>query len=211
MLGSQNSVKKTSFKMGGLSGIAEAIIDIDAKESNLIQLNRTYAVPASFKEANIHRLANSYGYVNSKIRNHERGDSVEMVPECPCCENLVSRVEIPLCYSTHPQDPQVDHQVFLLSSNTAMYFSFVKMAIVYLVIRVLVFDAYNLYSSINGQYCQHHQCAYTISGYNLKSAANQSSLNILDIMAFAFSIISIFYFIIFRRHVFKLIQWLDFA
>jgi hypothetical protein len=71
--------RKSGSKLGGLAGVAEAIIDLNAKEANLTQLNRTYAVPANYKEALVHRQASSYGYSSRRLK----GDAV--VPECPCC------------------------------------------------------------------------------------------------------------------------------
>jgi hypothetical protein len=92
------------------------------------------------------------------------------------------------------------------------------MVIAYLAIRVLIFDAYNLAVSANGQYCQQliasHSstlCSYTLSGYNLKATADQQYLNVLDFLAFAYTIVAIIFFIAFRRHIFKMVQWLDFS
>jgi hypothetical protein len=92
------------------------------------------------------------------------------------------------------------------------------MVIFYLMLRFLVFDAYNLYSSSYGQYCPElaaervqNQCIYSLSGFNLKSSANQSNLNVLDILSLLFTILAIIYFIIFRRLAFTLVHWLEYV
>ena len=87
-----------------------------------------------------------------------------------------------------------------------MYFTFIKMVIAYLTIRFLIFDIYNILASMNGEYCSNLMasgsqdlCDRTISGYNLKSAANTSELNVLEWLSLAFTIISIVFFYVFRR------------
>ncbi len=96
-----------------------------------------------------------------------------------------------------------------------MYFTFIKMAIFYLIIRFLVFDVYTILVSSNGNYCEGkavtaEPCAYTVSGFNLKANENQMALGALDILSLAFTIISIVFFLIFRKQQYKLRDWLDF-
>ena len=107
------------------------------------------------------------------------------------------------------------NEVFLLETDFSMYFTFIKMATVYLLIRFLVFDIYNILASKDGHYCasligSKEACAYTISGYNLKSAQDQDALNIIDILSLAFTLISIVFFLIYRKKQFRLRDWLDF-
>ena len=125
-------------------------------------------------------------------------------------------MDIPLCYSTTPDQPEEGKDVFLLATDVSLYFIFVKMVIFFLILKMLLIDAYTLYASMNGGYCsqllstQHKTCSYTMSGYNLKSAADQSEINIIDILALAFTLISIVFFIVFRKQLNKMRDWLDF-
>eukprot|EP00178_Gracilaria_changii_P008793 TRINITY_DN26328_c0_g2_i1.p1 TRINITY_DN26328_c0_g2~~TRINITY_DN26328_c0_g2_i1.p1 ORF type:complete len:175 (+),score=10.79 TRINITY_DN26328_c0_g2_i1:376-900(+) len=94
---------------------------------------------------------------------------------------------------------------------------FVKMVIYYLILKLLFFDAFVSYASTKGSFCTNYAaanvgkaCAYTISGYNLKGAASQQFIDIIDILALAFTIISIIFFIVFRKRMAKIRDWLDF-
>lgn len=96
-----------------------------------------------------------------------------------------------------------------------MYFTFIKMAIIYLILRFLVFDLFNIMKSIDGGYCAEvsssdEPCAYFRSGYNLKSAKDQDVLNIIDILSLSFTVLSIVFFLIFRKQQYQLRDWLDF-
>jgi hypothetical protein len=107
--------------------------------------------------------------------------------------------------------------VYKLDRNVVLYFIFIKMVICFLLLRLVVFDAYSLYVSSRGQYCAMREaarakpfCVWTLSGYNLKSAYDQPSLDVLDILALAFTIVSIAYFIAFRKHAYKKYHWLEY-
>ncbi len=113
-------------------------------------------------------------------------------------------MELPLCYSTIPGKPEAGEDVFLIMTDVSMYFTFIKMAIIYLILRFLVFDLFNIMKSIDGGYCAEvsssdDPCAYFRSGYNLKSAKDQDVLNIIDILCLSFTILSIVFFLIFRK------------
>lgn len=106
-----------------------------------------YQFPADYKEARVHQMASKFGYSTGKLKNNEE------VPVCPCCESQTSNMELPLCYSTIPGKPEVGHDVFLVNTDVSMYFTFIKMAIIYLILRFIVFDLYNILMSSKGGYC----------------------------------------------------------
>ena len=126
-------------------------------------------------------------------------------------------MDIPLCYGTTPAKPEEGKDVFLMATDASLYFIFIKAAIFYLILKLLVMDAYTLYSSMKGQYCTHlhaanpkNLCAYTMSGYNLKSAADQHAIDIIDCLALAYTILSVIFFFVFRRKLNTIRDWLDF-
>lgn len=122
-------------------------------------------------------------------------------------------MEVPICYSTAPSEPKEGEQVFLIDADVSMYFTFIKMAIYYLIIRFLVFDVYNIMVSKAGKFCSQattEPCMFPISGFNLKDHEDQNVLNLLDILSLVFTVISIVFFVIFRKHQYKLRDWLDF-
>ena len=49
-----------------------------------------------------------------------------------------------------------------------------------------------------------------MSGYNLKNAVNQAAINIIDILALVYVILSIAFFLIFRKKLDEIRDWLDF-
>jgi hypothetical protein len=107
--------------------------------------------------------------------------------------------------------------VFLLQSGVSMYFTFVKMVVLYLALRFFIVDLFTIIVSIGGGYCTayaaahvNNPCAFTISGYNLKTAADQKYLNFLDILNLVLTIFSIVFFNVYRKVFFKLQNWLDY-
>lgn len=169
-----------------------------------------YRYPADYEEAKVHEMASRFGYRHNKLKNGEQ------VPVCPCCQNYTSTIEIEICYGTSPRKPEVGAPVFLVATDTSLYFYFAKMVIVYLLMKLLVVDAWVFYASFQGQFCNHlfsktgASCNYTYSGYNLKATQNQTLLNYLDLAALAFTILSIVFFLIFRKKLAKMQDWLDF-
>jgi hypothetical protein len=175
------------------------------------KLSRLYRFPANYKEAQVHAHASKFG------KSHQKLKDGTLVPVCPCCENLTSTKLIPLCYHTTPSPPQPGEEIFMIATDVSLYFLFVKMCIFYLLLKMLVFDAYTAFMSSQGQYCANlhaanptQTCAYTVSGYNLNSSVDQMTLNIVDILGLAFTVFSIIYFIFFRRELFRIRDWLDF-
>jgi len=188
-----------------MGNLVQGIID-ESKE----RLNRMYKYPADYKEAKVHEMATRFGYSYNKLKDGET------VPVCPCCQNLTSTMEINICYSTSPNKPEVGQPVFLVATDTSLYFYFVKMVVIFLLMKLLVVDAFVLYASTQGQFCHQNflktgsSCTYTYSGYNLMSGSNQAILNYIDLAALAFTILSCVFFTIFRKKLAKMQDWLDF-
>ena len=87
-----------------------------------------------------------------------------------------------------------------------MYFAFVKMVIIFLLFRLLIFDMYTTSLSVSGNYCSNlyaahakHLCSISFSAYNLKAASNQSELNSIDVVSLIYVIFCIVFFYFFRR------------
>jgi hypothetical protein len=94
---------------------------------------------------------------------------------------------------------------------------FIKMVVFYLIMRVLIIDVYAIYVSLNGSFCANYAATHTtetcvtiLSAYNLKATADQNYLNIIDILSLVFTILSIVYFIIYRKVSLRLQNWLDY-
>lgn len=125
-------------------------------------------------------------------------------------------MDIPLCYSTTPAKPVEGNDVFMVATDASLYFIFIKMVVFYVILKFVIIDAYTLYASMHGTYCANYLtstgkiCAYTMSGYNLKAAADQHFINIIDILALVFVLMSIVFFLIFRKKLNQIRDWLDF-
>lgn len=210
LLGAKQSGKDRPQPGGfAINNIVQASFEGNAFDAE--KLNRMYRYPASFKEAKLHKLASKFGYSHHTLQNDDK------VAVCPDCESLTSTMEIPLCYSTTPAQPEEGKDVFLVATDASLYFIFVKMVIFYLIMKMIVVDAWTLYSSLHGQMCANmlklkppQTCAYTMSGYNLAAAANQSAINIIDYTALAFVLLSILFFYFFRKKLNQIRDWLDF-
>jgi len=110
-----------------------------------------------------------------------------ITPICPCCENYINTVEIPIYYSTLPnRHPTPNEEIFMLPASISLYFTFIKMVIAYIVARFLIVDLYNLVTNFNGRYCallavKHSRLEKActtffisiLSGYNKKSAEDR--------------------------------------
>ena len=74
------------------------------------------------------------------------------------------------------------------------------MCIYYLILRFLIYDAYNIFSSYQGHFCKANpkQCTgdYTsfLSGYNKHSIEDSASFDIEDYLEVAVTILSIIFF-----------------
>jgi hypothetical protein len=111
-----------------------------------------------------------------------------------------------LCYPTFLREAEESKEKNELPLGVVLYFCFVKMVLAFLLLRLLVFDLYNMLASVYGNYCANLNsanvpdlCTTTVSAYNLKSASSQTQLNVLDILCFTFVLLAILFFVLFRK------------
>lgn len=167
------------------------------------RLYKMYEVPASFHKAHIHEEAYKFGVNSISGKVDTRG------ARCECCDYYIAYKELDLCHDVEikkaeSSEERNSHGSYQnLPVGVSLYFSFIKMVTWYMLIRFIVFDLYNLYLSVFGEYCaklnRSHStdlCSITSSGYNLKG---NTDTHVLDILNFAFTLISIAYFINFKN------------
>ena len=83
-------------------------------------------------------------------------------------------------YPTFYTKPDIKSPICRLPTGISMYFTFIKMVIIYLCVRLLIFDITTMILSMGGNYCSDlfekgqrtDLCNGGISGYNLKSPSN---------------------------------------
>ena len=117
-------------------------------------MNQTYAFPATIQQAQIHEIANVYGY-NSLVE----GDGTP-VSVCACCKLPINTMELPIDYPTTLELNTVwVSGEYKVSSGISLFFTFIKMAICYLILRFILTDSFNLISSgVAGTYCRRLGC-----------------------------------------------------
>lgn len=89
-----------------------------------------------------------------QIRNSKQNESVtkNLKPKvCPCCYQHINKKQIKLSY--HTTDPSKQNKPYKLNSSTSMFFSFIKMIIIYLSLHFLITDLFNIVTSMLGDYC----------------------------------------------------------
>lgn len=168
-----------------------------------------YEVPASFHKAHIHEQAYKFGINTITTQAENRG------VRCECCDHYVAYEELSLCHSVEIKKKSDSNSSASRTSakkrlqlplGVSMYFSFIKMVIKYLIMRFIVFDIYNIYISMYGDYCSNilknqtsDLCTMPFSGYNLKGSKHVEGERILDLLNFIFTILSIIFFISFKQ------------
>lgn len=166
-----------------------------------------YEVPASYHKAHIHEQAYKFGLNTISTDPSHRGT------KCECCDHFIAYEELNLCHAVEiePQSEVRNSHIakskkVQLPLGLSLYFSFIKRIIGYFVLRFLVFDLYNLYISMYGDYCSNilkssstDLCTITYSGYNLKGTKHLQGTNVLDLLNFIFTLLAIIYFILFKR------------
>ena len=183
--------------------------DLSENSYDQERINRVYAFPASQKAAEVHRRATKFGYNAPTMKDGSE------TPICPCCENPVNTVEIPLCYGTSPGTVTDGERVFLLNSGTAMYFTFVKLCIYYLLLRLLVVDGFNMWSSYRGHFCSEQPDACErdynsyLSAYNKHTTQDQRSVDIVDYLNIGLTLASIVFFFCCRKYQYKVDDLLE--
>lgn len=179
----------------------------DRKDNFQNRLYKMYEVPASFHKAHIHQQAYKFGVNSISGKEDRRGE------RCECCDYYVAYNELDLCHPVEIQKVEDQqgrshvggsHQHLQnLPVGVSLYFSFIKTVTWYLLIRFILFDLYNMYMSMYGDYCSSLKsdkssdlCSITVSGYNLKG---NEDTHVLDLLNFAFTLVSIAYFIHFKN------------
>jgi hypothetical protein len=143
---------------------------------------------------------------------------------CPCCELPINTVPLPMNYETTPefnifsQEDDVDavNKTFWLTSGVSLYFTFVKMLILYLSFRFLLTDSFNLISSISsGEYCGTY--ANLCNGYftSLASSYNKALqfniLKVVDVLNLITVILSIIFFNFYRKIQYRIYSIVDYS
>lgn len=99
-----------------------------------------YQYPANYKEALMYRNATSYGY-NSQAE----GPKICRYSQLP-----INTVPIPLCYDTTPRKSKIKEgkPKFMMDAGSTMFFTFIKIVVAYLLLRILVVDLFNIVTNI---------------------------------------------------------------
>jgi hypothetical protein len=163
-----------------------------------------FRYPSLHKLAEYHQRANRLGYSAEWVTHQGKQ---RKAPPCPCCERIINSSEVPLCYSTCMREPRLGEPKEILPLGVNIYFSFLKMFILLLLLRFIVFDINVIVSSsLYGDYCSQValdstslKCSVTISGYNLNSPTNQERLKTVDILGLVYVLLAMCYFIVFRK------------
>jgi hypothetical protein len=109
------------------------------------------------------------------------------------------------------KEPEVGADKFVLPLGVSMFFSFLKMIIILLILRFLIFDTFMMIASAQSNYCETTSktttCRITRSGYRLRDPNTQNLLIGVDVLNFVFIIFAMVYFVLFRRLLEKLRQY----
>jgi hypothetical protein len=157
---------------------------------------QSYAFPATIARAEIHEIANIFGF-NSLVNSDGSPAAI-----CSCCKLPINTQELRLDYDTTPDITKERlEEEYYLSSGIAMFFTFIKMAICYLLLRLVLTDAFNLISSMAGDYCRKNPCdsllTSEISSYN--KIDEQSLVYVLDILNLITIVFSMVFFNFYRK------------
>jgi len=89
-----------------------------------------------------------------------------------------------------------------------MFFTFIKMSIIFLLLRFLITDLYNLISSTTATYCIDNpdKCSSlsNLSTFNKNTSRDEGMVNVVDILNLISVLASIVFFIIYRRYQFRI-------
>ena len=110
--------------------------------------------------------------------------------------------------------------MFQIQSGDALFFCFIKLVITYLIIRFLLLDVYNLFTNSLGHYCRDFENSVgekicvngffsVLSTANKNTIADQDYFFLYDILAFAFTVFSIFFFLYGRIKLLELHELLE--
>ena len=143
-----------------------------------------------------------------------------------------------MCYGTYPKKidldeiktimtleavarlPLLSSKIFQMQPGDALFFCFIKLVITYLVIRFIIYDAYNLMTNTMGIYCElPAQVASTVNCLapwvdftatpNKNTPQGQSFFFVLDILNIIYTLVSIVFFIYGRVKLKQLYELLE--
>lgn len=169
-----------------------------------------YACPPNDEDAELHRAASSFGY-NPPFEKEQK------ISVCPCCELPINTIQLPMTISTTPttnSDGKV--QFFVLDSGASLFFTFIKMGIVYLGMLFVISNLYPAHTSyFTDEYCrmsqEHCGDSWFIRFSPVKFSKtnygyNYDIMNILNVIMIG---VSIAYFIYYRRYQYEIYGMLD--
>lgn len=191
------SWRESPAKLRG-GNVSQSAVANKLIEYNQQRLDKIYSFPATTEQALIHEMASSYGH-NTLL--NEDGSPVAV---CPCCEMPINTLPLPLAYPTTPGLHDHPREEYKLSAGMSLFFSFIKMAVVYLCMRFLVTDAFNLLSSAaGGSYCESYPdfCGSGVIGemsaYN--KIEEEGLVWALDVLNLLTVLLSMVYFGVYRK------------
>lgn len=146
------------------------------------RLKKMYTYPGNINEAELHRVANQFGYNSKYIKDKNNPKNRYLAPVCSCCELPINTQSIDLDYPTTPceDDIKAGKPKYRLDACTSLFFNFIKIAILYLILRFFITDGYNLITNIFAQNCKnpknYSECKNNIaskfSSYNKNTVAD---------------------------------------
>ena len=139
--------------------------DYQERDYDRDRLNKMYSYPCEYDAAIMHKQATKFGYHTKNMKNGEPA------PLCPCCETPINTTKIDLCYETTPSKDivKVGQKRYMLDSGSAMFFTFIKMCIVYLLLRFLLTDGFNVITSLMA-YCTDKKSEFCGKNFFAKSS-----------------------------------------
>jgi hypothetical protein len=150
-----------------------------------IRLKSIDQIPANWEAADIHYRAQRYGALLPGTTS-----------TCPCCNE---KVDVrPFSFWDGTENP-------LMRSDIILFFSFIRSLIIYLVLHLVVSDAFNLFTNMVGNACgSAHQTSCPKTFLTMLATTNKirhrNPLLILDILNLLLVVLSILFFYFVRRN-----------
>lgn len=123
--------------------------------------------------------------------------------------------QLGLCMETKPVTIEAGQEKYKLNSDVTLFFFFIKMSIFYLLLRFLVTDSYNIYSSMHGHYCTNFptMCANLfnsyLSGYNKHTDEDAPYLELMNTINIFMTVLSLLFCLYNRKVQYNLFEMLD--
>jgi hypothetical protein len=126
-----------------------------------------------------------------------------------------------MCYDTTPrrEDIKAGGEMFLLNPGSAMFFTFIKIVIVYLLLRFLLSDCYNLITNSVSTNCDQpnniQSCRSNVvakySSYNKGTSSDEPFVYVVDILNLVAVVCTMVFFLYCRRHLYEVYEVADVA